>query len=243
MKKLTVLFAVILITVSTNAQIGYSESPKFKYGFKAGINLASLSAIKVEALGMGIDLLPGSKMSAGFFAAAHCNFSFTEFIGIQPEVMFSMQGGKINEFSIDLDDMEMSLEDAITFRYNYINVPVLFDIKPFKDFSILVGPQIGFNMSKSISTMGESMPNEVFDVLKEFGIKFNTIDFSLVFGAQYAVAGRFIISARYNLGISNVWSGKIDVPDDIGGGIIDIPNIGISGSKNRVIQIGIGYQF
>jgi len=42
--------------------------------------------------------------------------------------------------------------------------------------------------------------------------------------------GKYLISARYNIGSSTV----------IG---LDIDNVSISGGDNRVLQFGIGYQF
>ena len=201
MKKLTVLFAALLITVGASAQ--------FKYGFKAGINAAQLSAPSD---------VPGAKasdMKIGFQAGLHMNYSFTDFIGLQYEAVFSMQGGS-------------NKEDGTTanLNLNYINIPVLFEIKPFQDFSFFIGPQVGFNIFKSASVSAGGQSGSISGKEFENAIgKVNTIDVAAVAGIQYAIMGQFLISARYNFGFTKT---------------LDAAK---GGTCNRVIQIGIGYQF
>jgi len=203
MKKLVILFAALLITVGASAQ--------FKYGIKAGVNIAQIGSSETKAEG---ETFKGdaSDMKIGFHAGIHMNYSFTDLIGLQYEAVFSMQGGSEKEGSSTL---KMNL--------NYINIPILLDIKPAPNFSIFVGPQFGFNISKSASEDGLSISGKDFENV--FG-KVNVIDIAAVAGIQYAIMGQFLISARYNFGFTK------------------IPNIDeVSGACNRVIQIGIGYQF
>ena len=209
MKKAIVFVMALALSAGVYAQ-------NLKYGVKAGLNLSSVSEV-TEKEGNNKDTRDGSDMLAGFFAAAHLNYSFSDLLGIQPELMFSMQGG--------------AYEGDVTVRLNYINIPVLLDIKPFTNFSILVGPQIGFNVYKSQSVGGESVSgSDLTDMMKAGGRKLNAIDFAAVVGVQYAIMDHFLVSARYNFGFT-----KTILPD--------ADRFEISGGNNGVIQIGVGYQF
>ncbi len=209
MKKAIVFVMALALSAGVYAQ-------NLKYGVKAGLNLSSVSEV-TEKEGNNKDTRDGSDMLAGFFAAAHLNYSFSDLLGIQPELMFSMQGG--------------AYEGDVTVRLNYINIPVLLDIKPFTNFSILVGPQIGFNVYKSQSVSGVSVSgSDLTDMMKAGGRKLNAIDFAAVVGVQYAIMDHFLVSARYNFGFTKTILSDTDGAE-------------ISGGRNGVIQIGVGYQF
>jgi len=209
MKKLTIILTVLLFTLGVNAQ-------NMSFGLKGGLNLSQISSSTTEVGSLKIEE-DASKMLTGFHLGALLNIGFGEFFGLQPELMFSMQGGKE--------------ESDVKMNFNYINVPVLFEVKPITNFSLLVGPQVGLNVSRSMSYGGESISGSDYDdLLKEGGEKFNTLDFAAVVGVQYTVMGKFLMGARYNLGFSPV----IDT---------DLSNVKVTGDANRVIQLSVGWMF
>jgi hypothetical protein len=186
MRKFLLLVTALAITIGATAQ----EKP-FTYGLKVGLNLSQTSSGTLPLPPYDVMFferdIDATDIVYGFFVSGHFNYSLSQFFGIQPELSFSMQGG--NRTS------------------NYINIPALFEVKPITNFSLFVGPQIGFNVYSSLGNI-------------------NTFDFAAVVGLQYAIAGKYLISARYNIGLTPVYD-------------ID----GISGFANRVLQFGIGYQF
>ena len=205
MKKILILVAALALTIGATAQ----EKP-FTYGIKAGLTISQISSGIMGNLVFPADasIVPNYDVDAtdmliGFFVSGHFNYSFGHFFGIQPELSFSMQGGK---------------ELGTTYHFNYINVPVLFEVKPVTNFSIFVGPQIGFNIYKSETINGNTIPRSY--------IYIKTVDWAAVVGLQYAIMDKYLISARYNIGFSTVFDGDK-----------------ISGRANRVLQFGIGYQF
>ena len=208
MKK-KILFAALalLMTMVANAQ--------FKYGIKAGMNISQLGTASMEGKSSG----PASDMKIGFHIGVHANYSFTDLMGLQAEAVFSMQGGSFT--GLYDDDDGNAYKAKVKRTLNYINIPVLFEIKPFDDFSIFIGPQFGFNIYKSASAMGTTMSGSDF---KKTGWDVNTVDIAAVAGAQYTIMGQFLISARYNFGFTNTADS-------------------FKGYCNRVIQIGLGYQF
>ncbi|TSE04123.1 MULTISPECIES: porin family protein [Aquimarina] len=110
MKKLFLLaIAVISFSVSSNAQ-------DIKFGFKGGVNFATLNGDDVN------DNLDGR---TGYHIGAVLQVSLAETIALQPELLYSAQG--IEDTDID-----------------YLNLPVLVKLKFAKIFSVEAGPQFGF---------------------------------------------------------------------------------------------------
>ena len=200
MKKILILSLALILGIGATAQV--------KFGAKAGLNVATLSAPE----GTSFDT------KLGFFVGGHVNFSFSEIIGLQPGLVFSTQGAKLNVD--ELGDASTSL------NFSYLNIPILLDIKPFANFSILVGPQIGINVYKGAKAEIEGISGSISgsEFEDEFG-KVNTIDFAAALGVQYAIGGHFVISARYNLGLTKTFKDAEE------------------GSANRVFQFGVGWTF
>ena len=215
MKKIIMVSVALIITLSANAQI--------KFGLKAGLNVSQFSGGTLKGEEASIDF-DASSMLVGFHAGGYVNFGFGPLIGLQPEVVFSLQGEKE---SVDDETINTSL--------GYINVPILLDIKPIPNFSILVGPQVGINVSKKMSSGDISISgSEVNDLLEESGMKVSTIDIAAVLGVQYTILGHLTIGARYNFGFTPA-IGLTQEAKDAG--------LSISGGGNRVIQVNVGWSF
>ena len=193
MKKLFLIAAIILsANVIANAQL--------KFGIKAGANFASIN-------------LTDDKMLLGYHGGFLAQIKFANF-GIQPEVLFSIQGAGMKDFSIS--DMNVKL--------NYINVPVMLQYYVIpKLLAIELGPQFGILLSaKSTDTIERERSTETD--IKENS---NTIDFSACGGLSFQLPIIPLgIFARYTLGFTNI---KKDAGDDAG--------------KNHVIQIGAFFKF
>jgi hypothetical protein len=101
-------------------------------------------------------------------------------------------------------------------KLHYINIPVLFQYMTGSGFRLQTGPQLGI-LASAKTKAGETETNAN-------GV-YNTFDFAWAFGASYVGNGGFGVDARYNLGLANIL-------DDAG-----------PSTKNRVVQIGVFYQF
>jgi hypothetical protein len=223
MKKLLILTIALALGVGANAQI--------KYGVKAGLNLSSLSTVESSAGGISVNTLESDGLTAGFHVGGFVNFSFGGIIGLQPELLFSIQGGKQKAPST----LGTPVGDpSVDITFDYINVPVLLDIKPLPGLSILVGPQIGFNIYKSATNEGETISGSDFDVITNGSDGFNGIDFAAVIGAQYTFIGHLVLGARYNIGLTNTFSQTVN-----SSGI----NVDVTGWKNNVLQVSLGWIF
>lgn len=154
-----------MITAGINAQ-------DISFGAKAGANFASISG----------DLTENIDGRTSFNLGVVANLGISEKFSIQPELVYSAQGGTA---SIEGEDF--------TIKLDYINVPVLADFNIVKGLSIQAGPQIGFNITSEVDTDGEASSE----------IESESIEFSLAAGAQYILDQGLFFQARYGLGITN----------------------------------------
>jgi hypothetical protein len=167
MKKLLSVCSVILFfSLFANAQ-------HTSFGVKAGINASS---VNVED---GTDY--NNKVGIHLGGLAHIHI--TQHFAFQPELVYSMQGGK------DGDNYKLKL--------NYLNIPLLAQYMTHDGFRLQTGPQIGF------LTSAKSKSGDVEVDIKD---QLESVDFSWVFGAGYLFpgAGGIGVDARYNLGLSNI---------------------------------------
>ncbi len=182
----------IILTLAVVFAIGIVNAQETKFGVKGGLNVASITNSD------GANSLIG--FHAGFFAA----IKITEKFAIQPELLYSMQGVKDSDISLHLD---------------YITIPIMAKYYVAKDFSLEVGPQIGFLIAAKAKSGGESAS------VKEF---FKSTDFGVNFGVGYDFGENLILGLRYNLGLSQV--------------LKDL-DPGQSASKNAVFSVSLGYKF
>lgn len=142
MKKLFAL-AILLIagTTSMNAQ-------GLDFGVKAGANFSTLD-------GDGID---GDNLTS-FHVGALLELNILENFSIQPEVMYSSQGTKLEDEDIKLD---------------YISVPVLAKFYLISDkLALEAGPQFSFLVSDDAPSIVDQFDAESFDFAAVGGLSFN----------------------------------------------------------------------
>jgi hypothetical protein len=183
MKKLVLtLCAICAFAVASFAQ-GVS------FGAKAGVNIAKQ---KWEA--QGISVSPDAL--TGFHVGGFATIMFSESFGLQPELLFSIVGAKMDFGSGDDSSLKMS----------YISVPVMFRYQPVEIFNLHAGPQFGFLASAKAESDGDS------EDVKE---AFKGLDLGLGFGAGVDLPMGLGFTARYVLGLSNISEGDEDFGDEI----------------------------
>lgn len=157
-------------------------SAQFSIGAKGGLNVSNLSNLTVDNA--------TSQALVGFHVGGYVALNLGRNFAIQPELVYSTQGAKLENSTDDL-------------KLNYFNIPVMVRFYTNGGFFLEGGPQIGFNVSDvNIDNAQEEINNS---------------DFSLCGGLGYMGKKQgFGIGARYNAGISklgDVNSGNISNPD------------------------------
>ena len=155
------LCIVCLITIPTFAQISV--------GAKGGLNVSNLNGLDINNY--------TTKALVGFHVGGFVTFNLGRNFAIQPELLYSTQGGTIENGNITED-----------LKLNYFNIPVMVKILTKRGFYFEAGPQIGFNV-------GELDNDNI-----ESDIKGS--DFSICGGLGFQpTKSPFGIGARYNVGL------------------------------------------
>ena len=153
----------------TQSKDDYDRRKKFEIGLKAGDNGSDIFDTKGENF--------TSNPVVGFAGGAFLSIPLGRFMGIQPEVLFSQKGFKAtwNELGNGYSYTQIS---------NYLDVPILFQIKPSPFLTILVGPDYSylthtkFTFSNSFITSTQQSDIENQNIRKnilagELGLDFN----------------------------------------------------------------------
>src|SRR6187549_1428070 len=157
MKTLTLAFALLCAPFLMSAQLGL--------GIKAGANFANVNSDDFDT---------NSKTS--YHAGVYANIALSEKWGITPEVLWSSQGGDIND---------------VEFNTNYVTVPIMLRWHIIDLISIEAGPQ--FN----ILTSAEQDGVDVLDQLK-------SPSYSAAFGALVHLPLGFNGGIRYVAGLTDI---------------------------------------
>ena len=163
MKKI-VIIAFLFATTTTFAQ-------KVVFGVKAGANVSNFTGGNFDQV--------DKKALVGFHGGAYLNFAFAGF-AIQPELMVSTQGARIDSVSGSYD-----------WKVTYVTLPVMAQYRAPGGFFIEAGPQVGFKISDNIEN--KTIENFAKD-----------LDLSAAAGLGFKSKTGFGLGARYTVGLSKV---------------------------------------
>ena len=182
MKKVFVLIAVAIVSMSAMAQV--------QFGAKVGVDMTNFWGENAE-----------HGMKPSYQAGLVMEYKFNPHFAIAPEVVFASQGGKFK--AVEVSMFGIDVDKKVTFNTNYINVPVMFKYYTSPTFSIDFGPQVGFNVYSKVS---------VEDVDKAYDLKDNTksVDFGLGLGGTYNLTDNAFVQARYTMGLTKVFEGDLN---------------------------------
>ena len=169
MKKLTLTISILLLAL-------YSYAQGISAGVKAGLNFSNQN---VSWNGSSID----TKAKVGIHFGGYAVVMLIENFGIQPEILFSMQGAKYPDF------------DGKTV-FNYLNIPILARYNINEMFSVHAGPQIGF----LLTAKSEEGDGDKFDRKDEF----DSIDIGGAIGVGVEWPSGINCGARYVIGFSQI---------------------------------------
>lgn len=165
MKKF-LLFTILALTLHT------VSAQQFQFGLKAGANISNFSGGNFDQV----------KKSAyvGFHGGLYMRFKFAS-LGLQPELMISSQGAKLDSIS----------GGNTTWKVTYITLPVMLQYLMKGGFYLEAGPQVGFKASDDFGST----------TLDDFA---KGLDLSAAAGFGYRGKAGFGLGARYTAGLSKV---------------------------------------
>jgi hypothetical protein len=184
MKK--IILIIVAITIVSNILSAQNNSTDLRdnlqFGLKAGANFSNVYDSKNQEF--------NSDFKVGFAAGAFLTIPIGKYIGLQPEILFSQKGYKAT-------GTFLTIGYKFTHTTNYIDVPLLFAIKPSAYVTLLAGPQYSFLVKqKDVFTSGSFTVDQeqTFQNDRSVLCFLGGIDFNL---------NQFVISARAGWDLQN----------------------------------------
>jgi hypothetical protein len=187
MKKMMMIAAMMVATLSANAQRSILEPGQFGLQPKVGVNLGTVSA-------------DDTKFKFGLVAGFEGQYQVNNWFGLSLGILYSQQGSK---FKVS-DDVKLNTE--------YINIPVMAKFYVAKGLSLNVGLQPGF-LTKSKFNVGSNLM--YLDDLKLEGDAdltdyTNKLDLCIPMSITYEFDFGLALEARYTGGLTNVMKNAFD---------------------------------
>jgi hypothetical protein len=134
MKKVILMIAFVAISATnSNAQSTADNRDVVSFGLKVGANYSNVYDSENQ------DFVADSKF--GFAGGAFVAIPFGKFIGIQPEILYSQKGFKST-------GTYLGSTYSMTRTTDFIDVPLLFAVKPIGELTLLFGPQFSYLMKQ-----------------------------------------------------------------------------------------------
>jgi hypothetical protein len=131
MKKL--ILTIVTIAFMANIMLAQDNNndlrDKLQFGLKAGANVSNIFDSKDQEF--------NADFKVGFAAGAFLSVPIGKIIGIQPEILFSQKGYKAS-------GTVLTIPYEFTHTTTYVDVPLLFALKPSANVTLLAGPQYSF---------------------------------------------------------------------------------------------------
>ncbi|MDQ4141780.1 MAG: PorT family protein [Bacteroidota bacterium] len=207
----------ILLLLGTSQVQAQDNNPGPKFGIKGGFNFSQLYVDQPNA--------EDENAKVGYHFGVFGKVPITNFLAIQPEVLYSNVGSKITYGGSDFENLFGIEPGEVRFNLNYIQVPVALAIN-IGPLNVHAGPYLAYLMSANVKDLKTSdlNPNDIKELKTD---DFNRLDYGVMGGVGFDVRG-LTVGARYNYGMR------------------EIGNSGLAGSltndsKNSVAQIYIGF--
>lgn len=180
----------------TTALFSFAQTSA-KFGLKGGVNISTLN--------WEDDRDGDSRIGLHVGGLAHIHLSPQW--ALQPEVYYSGEGGK----------MPVSSSEEVTWKNDYINIPLLVQYNFDNGFRLQAGPQLGLLVSSKVEDQ-DGAEDDADEIFKSTNV-------GLSFGLGYLTHSGFGIDGRYNLGLNRITESSYEE------------------AKGRSFQIGVFYLF
>lgn len=175
---------LLLLMVWGSAAIAQESS----VGIKGGLNLSTIST----------DVGSDKNLKPGFHVGVFNKFAFSETFAIQPELLFSTKGLKINY------DETMIVDGETRFNTTYIDLPIYLVFNLSEAFQIQAGPYLSYLISANVDTDADVLGFFEINTVKELDRKnFNAFDYGISAGISFNL-DPLVIGANYTLGLNPV---------------------------------------
>lgn len=174
---------VLFMTASFGVLHAQDENITTEFGVKGGFNMSNFLSDDDEATDENI--------LYGFNAGVYATLPISDFVAIQPEVLFTTRGSKL-EYNSDVASGDAK------FKLNYIEVPLLVRVNITKNFNLQAGGYASYLVSSKLTGDGAAEFNEDIDT-----DDLNKFDAGIVAGVGVDFSP-ISIGLRYNYGLTTI---------------------------------------
>ena len=178
---------ILLLSIFFGLSFSAMQSQQIMYGAKAGLNLSTIGGDKTEI---------NHTTKTGFHLGVLAEIPITGDFAVQPEVLFTSQGAKMQQTLF----LDVELEGSK--KLEYIQVPVMAKYYVVKGLALEAGPQVSF-LTRAIGDI-ETTSNGMTESRKVELTGVSKIDFSVGAGASLYLDMGVFFAARYNFGLTNI---------------------------------------
>lgn len=184
---------------------GIINAQKTQFGIKGGLNISSQENTFLSGL-------TSTKSSSllGFHIGGFFEHKISEKFSIQPELLFSTQGGKLsyNEDYLTLPNPNDPSIREIENKSNlyYFNIPITFKYYVIDKITLELGPQVGFLVSSKFEYTSTALIPEQ---------NYKSLDYGLNFGASYVITNNISFGIRYNMGLNNISKNSNEIKNNV----------------------------
>ncbi|CAD0009543.1 porin family protein [Flavobacterium chungangense] len=175
------LYALTLFMTASFGMLQAQENVTTEFGIKGGLNMSNLYT----------DDADDENVLFGFNAGVYATLPVSDFVAIQPELLFTTRGSKL-EYNNAL------IEGNAKFKLNYIELPLLVRVNLTKNFNIHAGGYASYLVSSKVTGEGSFNFEEEFDT-----DNFNKFDAGLAAGVGLDF-NPISIGVRYNYGLTTI---------------------------------------
>jgi hypothetical protein len=228
MKRIVIAFVMLMASTPVAA------APFVSFGVKGGIYTSNTTEVPTG--------WPETAFRNGFAGGVYMDYAFNRSFSLQPEILYVTKGldGGLERTGYDLN---------YTARFDYIQVPILakFTIAGKSRFSpyFFAGPDVGINIGADMDLeFTDTRTGESASGSSDWSDVMNTMEvcFSFGLGCRYAIGlGGITADARFDFGLTNVYSGGEVTTEFEGSSFTETVNPG--NSKNLGFALLVGYNF
>lgn len=190
MKKILLIFGLLLFGGSINTQA------QVRPGIKLGLNNSTISNTTLDT-------------KNNIYVGAFINIPITNYYSLQPEVLYSAQGGASN--STEYGDVNIN--------YLSIGIPNKFYVGPNSGFHFIVGLSLDFNIDNSFISLTNG--NSDFDI--------SPLDVAVFGGIGYDFGFGLMLEARYKQGTSSTdFFGQSNLYEENGSNLNTVIQVGLA---------------
>ncbi|MBL0745111.1 porin family protein [Chryseolinea lacunae] len=181
MKTKIKLLSIFFITAVLGVMSNNDANAQARAGVKGGLNVSNLY----------VDDVDDENARYGFNAGVYGQILSTESFAIQPELLYSTKGSKV--------EYGQFVNQTVKYNLNYLDLPVLAVFKLGDAAEIHLGPYASYLLNANISYKGDIANGS--DEIKKDNLK--SYDYGLAggFGLNF---GAVQVGARYNYGLVKI---------------------------------------